>query len=37
MEPNYAAIFIDAIVIEVRDGQVPNQPYYGTPLCQGGS
>jgi len=28
LEPIYAAIFIDAIVIEVRDGQVPNQPYY---------
>lgn len=28
LEPIYAAIFIDAIVIKVRDGQVRNQPYY---------
>ena len=28
LEPVYAAIFIDAIVIKVRDGQVRNQPYY---------
>lgn len=24
----YAAIFIDAIVVKVRDGQVGNQPFY---------
>lgn len=28
LEPIYATVFIDAIVIEVRDGQVRNQPYY---------
>ncbi|GAA1373054.1 hypothetical protein GCM10009638_06310 [Luteococcus sanguinis] len=28
LEPIYAAVFIDAIVIKVRDGQVRNQPYY---------
>lgn len=28
LERIYAAIFIDAIVIKVRDGQVRNQPYY---------
>ena len=24
----YAAIFIDAIVVKVRDGQVANRPFY---------
>lgn len=28
MEPIYAAILIDAVVVKVRDGQVRNQPYY---------
>lgn len=28
LERIYAAIFIDAIVVKVRDGQVRNQPYY---------
>ena len=28
LEPIYAAVFINAIVIKVRDGQVRNQPYY---------
>ena len=28
LESIYAAIFIDAIVIKVRDGQVRNQPFY---------
>lgn len=28
LEGVYAAIFIDAIVVKVRDGQVRNQPYY---------
>ena len=28
LEPVYAAVFIDAIVVKVRDGQVRNQPYY---------
>lgn len=28
LEKVYAAIFIDAIVVKVRDGQVRNQPYY---------
>jgi putative transposase len=26
--PVYAAVFVDAIVVKVRDGQVGNQPYY---------
>ena len=26
--PVYAAIFIDAIYVKVRDGQVGNQPFY---------
>jgi len=28
LERVYAAVFIDAIVVKVRDGQVGNQPYY---------
>src|SRR5690242_6561686 len=28
LESTYAAIFIDAIVVKVRDGQVANRPYY---------
>jgi transposase-like protein len=28
LQPVYAAIFIDAIMVKVRDGQVGNQPYY---------
>ena len=28
LERVYAAIFIDAIVVKVRDGQVANQPFY---------
>ncbi len=28
LESIYAAIFIDAIVVKVRDGQVANQPFY---------
>jgi putative transposase len=28
LEKVYAAVFIDAIVVKVRDGQVANQPYY---------
>ena len=28
LERSYAAIFIDAIVVKVRDGQVGNQPFY---------
>lgn len=28
LEPIYAAVFIDAIVVKVRDVQVRNQPYY---------
>src|SRR3954447_382527 len=28
LEEVYAAIFIDAIVVKVRDGQVANQPFY---------
>ena len=24
----YAAVFIDAIVVKVRDGQVANRPFY---------
>ena len=28
LEPVYAAIFIDAIVVKVRDGQVANRPIY---------
>ncbi|HET6915546.1 MAG TPA: IS256 family transposase [Acidimicrobiales bacterium] len=28
LEPIYAAIFIDAIVVKVRDGQVANRPFY---------
>jgi putative transposase len=28
LEPVYAAIFIDAIYVKVRDGQVGNQPFY---------
>jgi hypothetical protein len=26
--PTYAAIFIDAIVVKIRDGQVANRPFY---------
>ena len=26
--PIYAAVFIDAIYVKVRDGQVGNQPFY---------
>jgi hypothetical protein len=28
LEEIYAAIFIDAIVVKVRDGQVANRPFY---------
>jgi putative transposase len=28
LEPAYAAVFIDAIVVKVRDGQVANRPFY---------
>src|SRR5699024_3680038 len=28
LEPVYAAIFIDAIVVKIRDGQVANRPIY---------
>ena len=28
LDPAYAAIFIDAIVVKVRDGQVANRPFY---------
>jgi putative transposase len=28
LEPVYAALFIDAIVVKVRDGQVANRPFY---------
>ena len=28
LESTYAAIFIDAIVVKVRDGQVANRPFY---------
>jgi len=28
LQPVYAAIFIDAIYVKVRDGQVANQPFY---------
>lgn len=28
LDPIYAAIFIDAIVVKVRDGQVANRPFY---------
>lgn len=28
LERIYAAVFVDAIVVKVRDGQVRNQPYY---------
>src|SRR5699024_6796655 len=28
LEPVYAAIFIDAIVVKIRDGQVANRPTY---------
>ena len=28
LQPVYAAIFIDAIMVKVRDGQVGNQPFY---------
>ena len=28
MDEIYAAIFIDAIVVKVRDGQVANRPFY---------
>ena len=28
LQPIYAAIFIDAIYVKVRDGQVGNQPFY---------
>ena len=28
LESIYAAIFIDAIVIKVRDGQIRKQPFY---------
>jgi transposase-like protein len=28
LEPVYAAVFIDAIVVKVRDGQVANRPFY---------
>jgi transposase-like protein len=27
----YPVIFIDAIVVKVRDGQVRNKPIYGSP------
>jgi transposase-like protein len=28
LQPIYAAVFIDAIYVKVRDGQVGNQPFY---------
>ena len=28
LESTYAAVFIDAIVVKVRDGQVANRPFY---------
>jgi putative transposase len=28
LDPVYAAVFIDAIVVKVRDGQVANRPFY---------
>ena len=28
MDETYAAIFIDAIVVKVREGQVGNRPFY---------
>ncbi|RBM14088.1 IS256 family transposase [Prauserella sp. PE36] len=28
LEPVYAAVFVDAIVVKVRDGQVANRPFY---------
>jgi transposase-like protein len=28
LQPVYAAVFIDAIMVKVRDGQVGNQPFY---------
>ncbi len=28
LQPVYAAVFIDAILVKVRDGQVGNQPFY---------
>ena len=28
LEPVYAAIFVDAIVVKVKDGQVANRPFY---------
>ena len=28
LDPIYAAVFIDAIVVKVRDGQVANRPFY---------
>ena len=28
LDQTYAAIFIDAIVVKVRDGQVANRPFY---------
>ena len=27
LEPVYAAIFVDAIVVKVKDGQVANRPF----------
>jgi hypothetical protein len=31
LDETYAAIFIDAIVVKVRDGQVANRPFYAAP------
>jgi putative transposase len=28
LDPVYAAVFVDAIVVKVRDGQVTNRPFY---------
>ncbi len=28
LDPTYAASFIDAVVVKVRDGQVANRPFY---------
>jgi putative transposase len=28
LDETYAAMFIDAIVVEVRDGRVANRPFY---------
>jgi putative transposase len=28
LDETYAAVFIDAIVVKVRDGQVANRPFY---------